>query len=344
MATLEHAAAPSTELRSESGLGPFPIWWALATTLTLYGAVWAYRQGKDLRSLGRSRTAPPAWVVGFLFFATQPFVLRRLAQEARRRSQALGLEPRVSPWGVFALAAVLAAADLLPFVYPGAGVLTFVLLPLFPMPVVLVQREICRARHVEGRPEARMSWPLRAASLAGSGAIAAGVWFAHSSGGIDRLLGRALRPAQVVSSRSGRWAVTVAGRGWVRVPSGRVGEADSDLELIGRDGESWLIGYVSASAPHRLDEVVATRAQLVAGATSLAEVRERRFFYPGLDLAPASLARYAGAGWSKSSFHVLTVADGEQVIEVVGYASRPGLEGELREMVEGIRIVPAATP
>jgi hypothetical protein len=208
----------------------------------------------------------------------------------------------------------------------------------------MTHREMARARRAAGAPAGRLSWPARGLALVGSVFVGFAYWGAFRGGDLHRLVGASLPPDARVAAASGVWSVAPAARGWVRVPAGRVGDENSDLELLGPDGESWLVGYVNASPASALDQTVVRRSQLLQAAGRFRDVWERRFFYPGLDLAPASLARYELAGWPRTVFQVLTVADEARTIEVIGYADATEAETRMRALLETVVIVPEAAP
>ena len=271
---------------------------------------------------------------------TQPFALHRIATHARQRSCERGLEPRLSPVLAATISLVLQGGVLAAARLPQLAVLPVLGTLLLPAAFVLVQAELERAHDPAAAGAARrLSWPACVVGTLGSIVVGVALVGSYTGGGFERLLGRSLPAGEPVGGPTSGWSVSPAASGWIRVPSGRFGDRGSELELAGPDGEPWVVAYVTPAAPSELDALVARRASLLAAAAPEAPLQERRFLFPGLDLAPASHMRLATGGWLGGVFHVLIVSGAERSIEVVGYAPQRS-EREVHALVESLKLAP----
>jgi hypothetical protein len=316
--------------------------WRLAllgiTSFGLYFVVWAARAGRVVRDRRGRGIHPAWWGVALLVPFLGAYVLYRIGREARACAAE---RERRAPAGHVAAAGIALLLPAIQIVHPS---LTSLLATVaFPIPFLLVQRQMNAAwDEAEALPR-RFTWPQRAVLVLGVVAMVLLVRVLRPL--LVSLVGQEVAAGTHVSGLSGAYSLEVPAAHWVRLHPGTYGDAAADLELAVRGWNAWVVVYVRDGRAQSIDDVVDARRNLILRGAHRFFASERRFFLDPPDaLVPASEALYARPFFLGLAGYTVEVAHpGSRIIEVIGFTAVPALRDQVRRTVESLHLVPGTT-
>lgn len=293
---------------------PIFVLLATASTFGAYVPFWVWTTLRTLPATSVLAKHPGALAL----FCASPlaggFVLYALSEQrpdAKHCATALNVVPAVITW-IVGLAFIVTSLSQL------VAIQGIAIAPAFALAQWQMNRRA--ARLPERNVWQRHVVPTLTVSL---GAVAVGATIhACDAATIHSLLSPRLEAHERVASRSGHVSIESPQAGWSRVASGTVGDAESALELVSADGNSWITIY--DSPPHvSLADIVAERRLLISGTGSLRSVSSRLEFWSKGDLDRANRASFElGDGRLVSMFYdVLTVETATRVVEVIAFTA-----------------------
>lgn len=323
---------------------PLPTWLVCLLaffSFTLYSVVLAYRIAKDLVKLGNNKMNPIGYATAVFFPAISVIVFYSLAKNIAETANKQNISFRVTPfWLCFFLILISAATYKLPgFLFP----LSFLLISV-PWLLLNQQMNALRLSYKEKQAVSQKRFtkteygillfgiPLMAAALYGN------------QNGYAYYMGEKLAPHQYVQGNTPIYRLQIESDNWRKVPLGTL-DTDTDLELIAKSLDRWIVVRVSPNHQISLDSMVTSRREIVSSSWQDYRYSESRSLDSGAKLTPLSLAAYThGDGLIDSSetIYVATVTTPTTVIETVGYSPthRNNEQGlAIKAIVNSLRLV-----
>lgn len=320
-----------------------PLWrfyWFSIGTLGIHLPIWTHRIAKCSWG-GRPRSSTPVWWALGCFAPPAAVALLIDFRKRARTSlvEAGGSESRFTGWPALIYVAILLIGG-----YSPLGSFPPTMLLLLPVPFLMVQRAI---NHVHRRTAETTPLPVRAAHPVewvgvsfGTVALAMLMWYLSPS--LLSVLSPRHGAGTVIDGISGQFSITLPSDSWRVVRPGTLGDAESDLELLGPGVESWLVGYTHDRALANLDGTIDARRGTLATLGKLRSLEESRRFLDRDSLVPVSVAHYEvhGFGQGNMKFVVLTAETEQSIIELIGHSVEPdSYMGELTEMTRTFRTI-----
>ncbi|CAG1020511.1 hypothetical protein MTYM_00327 [Methylococcales bacterium] len=318
---------------------PMKLWRVfllLVSSLTLYCTVLTYRTVKDLNDIGKKKLEPGFLAVGVLIPFVGYFIFYEMAgtisQLAKEKNLAFKLHPAVLTGLMIAAAC---APVLMPtFLYPLS-------ISIAAIPWLLLHRQMNSLRMATAndwhQPEDSYTWRQRSVLIVGVPFMI--VILAGSKANFQHFSGEKLAAGQTITGRTPIYQLHISGPDWRQVPPGTL-YPDTDLELMGKTPDEWVVVRALPNQQKVLDNFVDGRKNVIATSWKNYKVVETRTLDSGAKLTPISLAHYTSGGTvlnSLPSIHVATIVTPEKAIEVVGQQTRKE-GGSVQALVESLRL------
>lgn len=296
-----------------------------------------YRIARDLREMGQKQLNPAhcAWQMLIPFYNFTVFL--NVAKQATRLARQQGIAVKCSPTQLMSmLIAAYACSYLLPdflFVLAIGGI-------TIPW-LILNQRmnQLRRAHSADWRevPD-RFSWRQRFVLIFGVPFIALGLL--GSKSGFSFYLADRLEAEQTVSGQPTLYQLTIPDQQWRQVAVGTL-YSDTDMELMNKKLEEWVVIRVLPNQQQLLDSVIDQRKAIIVANWDNFEAEETRTFLANANMVPISLARYTRTGVyvsQDSPLFVATVVTADKVFEVIGHGSAHS-DSSAWDLVKSFRLI-----
>lgn len=266
---------------------------------------------------------------GFIVFIR---MANSVAKLAKNHGITYKLEPNTLFW--LLVLAGLISVFMPPFLYP----LT-VSIATLPWLILHYQMNSLRlAYRTEWRqPENRYTWSQLSVFIFGVPLM--GLVIYGSMGDFKYFASNKLTAGQSISGQPSIYQLQIPDSGWRMVPTGTLYK-DTNLELVNKPMNEWLIVRVQPNQQQTLDGIIDIRQQIVAADWKQFKIDEKRTLDSGATLTPISIAHYsveAGIMRAKKSLFVATVVTPEHVVEVIGQGSI-NTESTVQELVKSFRL------
>ncbi len=333
------AAAAEPQRQRKPWYPPKHAWhvYVLSILTLVYPLVWTYRFAEDIRRHRRRRVRPWLYVVAWIgsLGLAMPYVVYRQARWIHR----LHSENDRTTWPTAKMVGIGAALILAAAISVGLasvagalpGLAIFALIVLlwlvYPLPWVVMQRQlnIYKASRPVGlwtsKPY-RLGIHHYLAMIVGFCLVGAIGYSAYLNTS-PRLAGQQIAAETHVMGRSGRYTVTAPGDNWVRARQGTLAD-NADLELIGKNLETQVVGRALTGDRWTLDSLGVARREAIAAGGELISAEEERTLLPNT-INPVSYARYVvRRGDATIVFSVVTVITEGEAFEIVGFTPEAG--------------------
>lgn len=303
---------------------------------TFYSLCLMYRIVKDLCELGETQLSPKRCAWQMLIPLYNFTVFLKVAERATRLARDNGITVKCSPR---ALMSIFIAAYLSSFMLP--DFLFLLSASLVAIPWVILNQRMNNLRRVQvanwRETTDRYSWRQRAVLLAGTPVIVLALL--GSKAEFSFYAADRLDAEQTVSGQPARYQLTIPDRQWRQVATGTL-YPDTDLELLNKPLNEWVVVRVLPSQRQSLDSFVDQRKAVIAANWNSFEMEETRTFTDA-ELIPMSIVRYSQTGTltsRDSPLFVATLVTADQVFEVIGHATN-NPASSARDLVKSLRLI-----
>ncbi|WP_145986352.1 hypothetical protein [Methylocaldum marinum] len=324
---------------SEPLYPPMKLWrvyFLLVLSATLYAVMLTYRTIRDLNQIGEKRTQPGFYAVGVLIPLVNYAIFFQMANSIARSARKNGFDLPLHPAALTGLLIFTAfAPTVMPsFLYP-------LTVSIAAIPWLVLHQQMNRLRLAHGpnwrQPDNRYTWKQRSLLIAGLPLMA--LILVGSKPEFLHFTGKRLAPGESVSGHTPTYRLQIPDEGWRVVPSGTLFPG-TDLELMGKTLNDWVVVHAHVTQHRSLDSFVDARRAIIAAQWRNVEVVETRTLDSGAKMTPLSLARFSGnegvMNTAKAIF-VATAVTPEYTVEAIGQGTK-NQENAVQALVESLRL------
>jgi len=305
---------------------------------TIYSAFLAYRTIRDLNQLGKKKLEPGSYAFGALIPVIGYFIFYEMASSISQLSKKVELEFKLNP---AALTGLMILASYAPLAMPSFLFPLSISIATIPWVLLHAQMNALRLATTSQwhQPENGYTWNQRSVLIIGLPLMAliligGKTHFQHFSGS-------GLSAGQTLTGLTPIYQLHITGSDWRQVKVGTL-YPDTDLELMGKTPQDWVVVRTLPNQQKPLDTFVDARREMVASNWKKYTVTESRTLDSGGKLIPISLAHYSSEGAATNfipSFHVATIVTPDHAIEVIGQQTKNG-DSAVQTIVESLRLTP----
>ncbi|MGD0959768.1 MAG: hypothetical protein ABSB19_08180 [Methylomonas sp.] len=308
----------------------------------LYSIFLTYRIIKDLHDLGENKYRPKHDALKMLIPIYGFLVFLRMAQSIGKIAKSKGVINKVRPSTLVWLLVITGLSSfLIPrFLYPLQVTYPLtIFIATIPWLILHNQMNGLRLAYASNwrEPANRFTWKQLSLLLIGI-PFMGWVLFANKIY-MPYFTADRLAAGQHISGQPSIYQFQIPDRNWKQAPTGTFYK-DTDLELINKTMNEWVVVRVQPKQQQTLDNYVDQRRTIFAANLKELRIDETRTLNSGANLIPVSLAHFSGKEGVlhiNQSFYVITVVTPELFVEVIGQESKnPG--STLQELMRSFRL------
>ncbi|WP_347985810.1 hypothetical protein [Methylomonas sp. AM2-LC] len=288
---------------------------------SLYSIFLTYRTSKDLYTLGENSFRPKRDAALILMPLYGLLVFMRMAKTIASLTKKQGMVNKVSAsmLTVLLILAGILSVSMPTFLYP-------LTISVVVIPWLILHQQMNRLRQGQStdwlQPVNQYTWRQRCVFILGVPLMGLAIY--GSKADFQYFKADNLAVGAALVGQSLPYQLHIPDRNWRVVPVGTMYN-DTDMELMNKPSNEWVVIRVQPNQHQTLDSLVDNRKAIIAANWKDFKVVETRTLDSGAHLTPVSIAHYSHSQTSNffnQSFFVATIVTTKTIYEVIGQGSK----------------------